>query len=175
VKGQAVLLEACARLVARGIEVRCDLVGDGPDRGALLRRARRLGLAERVHFHGACPREQVAACLRETDVAVVPSVPTRDGRREGIPVALMEAAASGRPVVASRLSGIPEAIEDGVEGILVAPGDADALADALARLARDPGLRGRLGTAARERMLRDFDLATNARTLAARFRAELVR
>jgi colanic acid/amylovoran biosynthesis glycosyltransferase len=173
VKGQAVLLEACQRLVARGIDLRCDLVGDGPDRARLERQARRLGLGDRIRFRGACTREQVAACLREIDVAVVPSVPTRDGRREGIPVALMEAAASGRPVVASRLSGIPEAIDDGVEGLLVAPGDPVALAVALARLAEDPDLRQRLGTAARERMLRDFDLAANARILAARFRAEV--
>jgi len=173
VKGQAVLLEACELLLASGIDVRCDLVGDGPDRARLERQARRLGLGDRIRFRGACTREQVAACLREIDVAVVPSVPTRDGRREGIPVALMEAAASGRPVVASRLSGIPEAIEDGVDGILVAPGDPVALAVALARLAEDPKLRQRLGAAARERMLRDFNLATNARVLAMRFRPEL--
>jgi len=175
VKGQGVLLEACARLVARGIEVRCELVGDGPDRALLERRASRLGLRDRVSFRGACTREQVAACLRAVDVAVVPSVPTRDGRREGIPVALMEAAASGRPVVASRLSGIPEAIADGNEGILVAPGDVEALVEALAALAADPERRRRMGAAARARMLRDFDLATNARALAARFRAEEAR
>ncbi|HZO08321.1 MAG TPA: glycosyltransferase, partial [Myxococcota bacterium] len=143
VKGQAVLLEACARVVARGVEVHCELIGDGPDRAALERRASELGLGDRVRFRGACTREQVAACLREVDVAVVPSVPTRDGRREGIPVALMEAAASGRPVVASRLSGIPEAIEDGVEGRLVPPGDAEALAAVFAELAADPERRAR--------------------------------
>jgi glycosyltransferase involved in cell wall biosynthesis len=75
-------------------------------------------------------------------------------------------------VVASRLSGIPEAIEHGAEGLLVPPGDAEALADALAALAADPELRRRLGAAARERMLRDFDLARNARALASRFRAQ---
>jgi glycosyltransferase involved in cell wall biosynthesis len=72
-------------------------------------------------------------------------------------------------VVASRLSGIPEAIEDGAQGLLVEPGDARGLADAIARLAADPALRERLGAAARERMLREFDLAANARLLAARF------
>jgi len=173
VKGQAVLIEACRRLAARGIAFRCDLVGDGPDRVALERQARGAGLDGRVRFLGALARPEVAARLRDSDVAVVPSVPTRDGRREGIPVALMEAAATGRPVVASRLSGIPEAIADGAEGLLVEPGDASGLADAIARLAEDPALRERLGAAARERMLREFDLATNARRLAARFRREL--
>jgi glycosyltransferase involved in cell wall biosynthesis len=172
VKGQRFLLDACRRLVARGLELRCDLVGDGPDRARLERQAREAGLGERVRFLGSLTRDEVAARLREADVAVVPSVPTRDGRREGIPVALMEAAASGKPVVASRLSGIPEAIEDGAEGLLVPPGDAEALAAALAALAADPALRRRLGTAGRERMLDHFDLAANARALAARFRGE---
>jgi len=171
VKGQRFLLDACRRLVERGVELRCDFVGDGPDRARLESAARAGGISERVRFLGALQREAVAACLREADVAVVPSVPTRDGRREGIPVALMEAAASGKPVVASRLSGIPEAIEDGAEGLLVPPGDSEALAAALATLAADPELRRRLGAAARERMRRDFDLATNARALAIRFRA----
>ena len=170
VKGQAVLIEACRLLALRGIAFRCDLVGDGPDRDDLLRQARAAGLEQRVRFLGALTREEVAARLRDSDVAVVPSVPTRDGRREGLPVALMEAAATGRPVVASRLSGIPEAIEHGAQGLLVPPGDAPGLADAIATLAADPQLRERLGAAARERMLREFDLATNARLLAARFR-----
>ena len=169
VKGQAVLIEACRLLAERGIAFRCDLVGDGPDRDALLRQARAAGLEGRIRFLGALTRAEVAARLRDSDVAVVPSVPTRDGRREGIPVALMEAAATGRPVVASRLSGIPEAIEDGAQGLLVQPGDARGLADAIAMLAADPPLRERLGAAARERMLREFDLTTNARLLAARF------
>ncbi|TFG92700.1 MAG: colanic acid biosynthesis glycosyltransferase WcaL [Myxococcales bacterium] len=170
VKGQAVLIEACRLLAERAIEFRCDLVGDGPDREALERQARAAGRAGQVRFLGALTRTEVAARLRDADVAVVPSVPTRDGRREGIPVALMEAAATGRPVVASRLSGIPEAIEDGVQGLLVEPGDFRALADAIGTLAADPLLRTRLGAAARERMLREFDLATNARLLAAHFR-----
>jgi glycosyltransferase involved in cell wall biosynthesis len=172
VKGQHVLIAACRRLAQRGLDFRCDLVGDGPDRSRLERQARGAGLGERVRFLGSLTRDQVAVRLRDADVAVVPSVPTRDGRREGIPVALMEAAASGKPVVASRLSGIPEAIEDGAQGLLVPPGDAEALAGALAALAADPALRRRLGAAARDRMLREFDLASNARVLAARFRGE---
>jgi glycosyltransferase involved in cell wall biosynthesis len=174
VKGQGVLLDACRRLAERGVAFRCDFVGDGPDRAHLAREAERAGIADRVRLHGACTREQVASIVRDADVAVVPSVPTRDGRREGIPVALMEAAASGKPVVASRLSGIPEAIEHGEQGLLFPPGDAEALAAALATLAADPALCRRLGAAARERMLREFDLRTNAHALAARF-AEVAR
>lgn len=173
VKGQAQLIEACRRLAARGVELHCDLIGDGPDRSRLERLVRDAGLGDRVRFRGACTRDAVARVLRAAHVCVVPSVPTRDGRREGIPVALMEAAASGVPVVASALSGIPEAIDDGVEGFLVPPGDPQALADAIGRLAADPDLRCRLGAAARRRMAREFSLEANARRLAQRFRAEV--
>ena len=83
--------------------------------------------------------DAVAQALAESDVLVAPSVPTRGGKREGIPVVLMEAMASGLPVVASRLSGIPELVTDGVDGLLVPPGDAAALADALAQVGGRPG------------------------------------
>jgi glycosyltransferase involved in cell wall biosynthesis len=170
VKGQTHLVEACRLLAARGVGLRCDLLGEGPDRGALEAQVERAGLAGRVRLLGTCTRPEVAARVAAADVVVAPSVPTRSGRREGIPVALMEAAACGRALVASRLSGIPELVEDGKTGILVPPGDAGALADALERLARDPGLRARLGREARARALAEFDLATNAAQLARRFR-----
>ena len=99
--------------------------------------------------------------LASVHVAAAPSVPTADGRREGIPVALMEAAASGLPAVASRLSGIPELVRDGETGFLVEPGDAEGLAAALERLAREPETRAKLGAAARERLADGFELAPN--------------
>jgi glycosyltransferase involved in cell wall biosynthesis len=169
VKGQTHLIEACRLLAERGIPFRCQLLGDGPDRRALERQIAVAGLTESVEILGRCTREGVAKHLREVDVCVVPSVPSRDGRREGIPVALMEAAASGLPVVASDLSGIPEAVTDGEHGYLVPPGDAVGIADALERLASDRALRLRMGRAGRERMLREFDLYENARLLAQRF------
>jgi len=169
VKGQTYLVEACRRLAERGVQFHCELLGDGPDRNALERQIADAGLTGSVELLGRCTREGVAKRLREVDVFVAPSVPSRDGRREGIPVALMEAAASGLPVVASDLSGIPEAITDGEHGYLIAPGDAPGLADALERLAADRELRERLGRAGRERMLVEFDLYENARVLAQRF------
>ena len=93
--------------------------------------------------------DAVAAELAAADVLVAPSVPTRGGKREGIPVVLMEAMAAGVPVVASHLSGIPELVTDDVTGLLVPPGDDAALADALERLAADPDLRRTLGAAGR--------------------------
>ncbi len=171
VKGQAHLIDACQLLVERGVDVTCRFIGDGPDRDALSARIAEHGLAGRVTLAGRMTSDAVAAELADADVLAAPSVPTRGGKREGIPVVLMEAMAAGLPVVASRLSGIPELVTDGVDGLLVAPGDAVALADALARLAADPALRARLGAAGRATVLREFDVDRNAAQLAARFAA----
>jgi glycosyltransferase involved in cell wall biosynthesis len=169
VKGQAQLVEACRLLTEAGLDLRCRLVGHGPDRALLARRIAAAGLAGRVVLVGPRTRPQVAAELRATDVLVAPSVPTRRGKREGIPVVLMEAMSSGVPVVASALSGIPELVEDGVGGLLVPAGDAQALAGALRRLHGDPALAARLGRAGRARVEREFDLDRSAAELARRF------
>jgi colanic acid/amylovoran biosynthesis glycosyltransferase len=165
VKGHRHLVDACALLRARGVDFVCDLVGYGPLRRDTEARIARLGLGDRVRVHGAKPRPEVARMFREADVAVLASQPTREGKREGIPVVLMEAMASGLPAVSTRLSGIPELVEDGATGLLVPPADAAALADALERLARDPDLRRRMGQAGREKVTREFNLRTNAAAL----------
>lgn len=165
VKGQRYLLEACAELETTGIDWRCHLVGDGEDRSALEARAQELGIDKRVVFHGSRERDRVRALLAEVDIAVAPSVPTADGRREGIPVALIEAAAASLPLVGSRLSGIPELVRDEGNGLLVEPGDAAGLARALIRLAREPHTRARFGAAARRIAEREFDLAANVQRL----------
>lgn len=169
VKGQAHLVEACRLLVADGTDVTCRLVGDGADRRLLARRIEEAGLAGRVVLAGAATRPEVAAELARADVLVAPSVPTRGGRREGIPVALMEAMSCGLPVVASDLSGIPELVQDGVTGLLTEPGDAARIAAALRRLLEDPALRRRLGSAGRERILAAFDVERSAAQLAGHF------
>jgi len=169
VKGQSYLIAALAELRRQGIDATVDFVGDGPDRAALEQQAEHAGVGPFVQFHGAQTREQVMAHLRRADVAVAPSVPTADGRREGIPVALMEAMAAGLPVVASRLSGIPELVTDGKSGLLTPPGDVAALAAAIRRLHDDPALRERLGRAARATVERDFDLHGNVALLARQF------
>ena len=97
------------------------------------------------------------------------TAPTRSGRREGIPVALMEAMSCGLPVVASDLSGIPELVHDGVTGLLTEPGDTAGIAAALRRLHEDPVLRRRLGSAGRERILAAFDVERSAAQLAGHF------
>lgn len=173
VKGQVHLVEACRRLAERGVAFTCRFIGDGPDREALARRIDQYALSDQVTLAGRMTSDAVAAELARSDVLAAPSVPTSGGKREGIPVVLMEAMAAGLPVVASRLSGIPELVTDEVSGLLVPPGDDDALADALERLAGDPALRARLGAAGRETVLRDFDVDRNAAALASRIRATL--
>jgi colanic acid/amylovoran biosynthesis glycosyltransferase len=171
VKGQRFLVEACRLLAHEGVDVECRLVGAGADARALQERIQALGLADRVHLTGERTRPQIAELLRRSDVLVTPSVPTRKGKREGIPLVLMEAMASGVPVVASRISGIPELIEDGVSGLLVPPGEPAALALALGRLHDDEQLRRRLALGGRAKVEQEFDVEQSAALLVDRFRA----
>jgi glycosyltransferase involved in cell wall biosynthesis/peptidoglycan/xylan/chitin deacetylase (PgdA/CDA1 family) len=169
VKGHVYLVDACRRLRDRGIEFDCDLVGDGRVRREIEQRVLTAGLAAQVRFLGLQPRPAVAQLLSLSHVAVLPSHPTREGKREGIPVALMEAMAAGLAVVSTAISGIPELVEHERTGLLVPSGDAAALADALERLAADRELSIRLGNAARRKVISDFDLQANAARLLALF------
>jgi len=169
VKGQAHLIEALARMVAAGPRVACVIVGDGPDRDALERLAMHRSIADRVTFVGRRTRAEVAALMADSDVLVVPSVPTRSGKREGLPVVIAEAMGIGLPVVASRLAGIPEIVIDGETGYLTPPGDPAAIAVSLERLRRDTGTRHRLGRAGRALVERDYDMHRNAAVLVRRF------
>lgn len=165
VKGQKYLIEACRLLVERGVRFTLELVGDGPDRPALEAQVTAAGLEDRVVFHGRQERQAIIDLLQKADALVAPSVPSSDNRREGIPVVLMEAMASSVAVIASDLSGIPELVEHEVCGLLTPPGDSAAIAAALERLWRDPALRQQLADGGRAKVLREFDLATNAAAL----------
>jgi glycosyltransferase involved in cell wall biosynthesis/cellulose synthase/poly-beta-1,6-N-acetylglucosamine synthase-like glycosyltransferase len=170
VKGHRHLIDACALLRDRGVGFRCRLVGDGPLRVQLERQIRTLGLSDQVRLLGPLRQEAVLQqLLQQTDVVALTSVLAPRGNREGIPVTLMEAMSCGLPVVSSRLSGIPELVEDGVSGLLTQPGQPEEIASAFARLAASPALRMALGSAGRERVLRDFDTAMNVRQLAVLF------
>lgn len=135
------LLEALARLSGNHRRFHATLVGDGPDRAGLEAQARVLGLADRTTFLGERP--DVERLLPAMDLFVLSS------REEGIPNALLEAMAAGRPSVATAVGGTPEVLEDGVTGWLVPPADPEALAAALGRVMDDPGEAARRGAAAR--------------------------
>lgn len=145
-KGLAVLIEAL-RMIPAGLTWSLDVVGDGPLRSRL--EAAADGLP--VRFLGQLGRDELSRRLGASSIVVVPSVPAASGDQDGLPVALLEAMAVGRPAVGSRLSGIDDAIADGETGLLVPPGDPAALATALEKLLTDESLRTTLGAAASRR------------------------
>jgi colanic acid/amylovoran biosynthesis glycosyltransferase len=165
VKGHRYLFDAIALLAARGVDVRCRLVGDGPDRLALEAIVADLGISNRIDFLGQRTREEIIGIMHEADLLVVPSIPTASGRREGLPVVIIEAMSAGLPVVASAISGIPELVEDGHTGLLVPPKDAAALADAIVRLQADDQLRHRMVAAALARVRERYDFAVVSKAL----------
>ena len=164
-KGHRFLIEACQRLVSRGVNFRCRLIGAGPLRREIESQIASLGLSDHVNVLGGLKRSDVMEVIASSDVATLTCVQISSGRRDGIPVALMEAMAAGLPVVASGISGIPELVEDGKTGMLVAPGDVEAIARALERLARDRDFRARIGAAAQAKVRREFNQQTSAKEL----------
>ena len=163
-KGHRFLLDAIRELERRGVAVRCHLVGDGPQRAELETLA-----ADNVILHGAIDVDQAMAIVADADIFVMPSIELSDGRRDGIPVALIEAMALGVPVIASDISGIPELVRNDSSGILVPPGDPIALADAVERLAGDLDLRTAIAIEARRTIETQFDLSQSGRTMATLF------
>jgi glycosyltransferase involved in cell wall biosynthesis len=147
-KGHAHLLEAVARVAREVPGARLLLAGEGPLRGELQAQAGRLGLNGRASFLGLVPRAALPDLLAQTDVVVLPSF------WEGSPVALIEAMSAGKPIVASNVGGNPELVANGENGLIVPPGDPEALAQALLRLARDGALRERMGRLSRQRFER---------------------
>ncbi len=168
-KGTSVLISAFAALAEAVPEARLAIVGDGPRRAKLERQCATLGLGARVHFHGARTRDQVAALMRRAWLLAVPSVTARDGDSEGLPTALVEAAACGLPAVGTRHSGIPEAILDGQSGFIVPERDVEALATALLSILGDADLRRRMGQCARSLAEQKFDASRQNRLLEDRY------
>jgi colanic acid/amylovoran biosynthesis glycosyltransferase len=166
-KGQAVLLEALSLLRRRGVRVRATLVGEGPERGRLEALADRLGVRAHAHFTGALGQEGILALYERATAFCLPSF------AEGVPCVLMEAMAMEIPVVSTFVAGIPELVENERTGLLVAPGRADLLADAIERLIADPQLRHRLGTQGAEKVAAEFSSQSTAEDLHAVFTARI--
>jgi glycosyltransferase involved in cell wall biosynthesis len=167
VKGQLVLIAACERLIKAGREVRVRFVGGGPDRDRLETEAAARGLSEYIEFTGPVNQDQIRAFYRAADIFVLPSF------AEGIPVVLMEAMAMEIPCVTTWITGIPELIRNGRDGVLVAPGDEEALTEALVQFIDKPSLRLRLGRAGRQRVMEKYDLQQNTARLAEIFRRRI--
>jgi glycosyltransferase involved in cell wall biosynthesis len=174
-KGQAYLVEACAKLRDMGIPFRCRIIGGGEERAALERQIAGLNLSGLVELLGPLPQEEVARLLPQADCYVQPSIITPSGKMEGIPVALMEALACQVPCIATAISGVPEIIRSGETGLLVSPGDAGQLANALASVYQHPENAASLAQAGQRLVLQDFDVVQNTRQLADLFAGSVAR
>ena len=166
-KGVAQLLEAFALVNAAVPEARLRIVGDGPLAPALRDRARGLGVAAAVEFAGELPAAAVAAHLRRAWLLAAPSLTANDGDAEGLPNSVVEAAASGLPVVASDHAGIPEAVEEGETGFIVPEGEVGPLARRMVELLGSSDLRGRMARGARALAEERFDLVRQSARLEA--------
>jgi glycosyltransferase involved in cell wall biosynthesis len=164
-KGQRYLVEACGLLHRRDVSLHCTIVGGGPAFDQLKTLVASGGLEDVIHLAGPQTAEKVQAYLAGADVFVLPSVVTRSGNAEGIPVALMEAMAAGVPVISTSTTGIPELVVDDETGLLVAPRDSAALAEAIERLLDDDELAERLRGAAFRKVGSEFEIEANARQI----------
>lgn len=166
VKGLDILVNACALLRDTGLDFTCDLVGDGSERATLEKLVRTLNLQKQVHFWGAVPHEDVIRYYQEADLFVLPS------RREGIPVSVMEAMATELPVVATRVTGLPEIIDNGRTGTLVPPENGRLLADAIVRLTKKSDILGEMGLRGREKIEVEFNIELSVERLLALWSSE---
>lgn len=170
-KGLARLIEACAMLRGTAPDQRfvCYIVGEGPERTALETQIRAAGLGDWVKLLGAREQPAIRSLLEQSDTFVLPSVVAHNRYMDGIPVALMEAMASGVPVVASDLSGIPELVRDEDTGLLVPPGNAEALHHAILRCWHEPRAAAARALRAHALVAREFDVQQNTAQLADEF------
>ncbi len=164
-KGMEYLIEAFARIAGEAPEVRLEIAGDGPLRRPLERLTSERGVSARVTFYGSLPHREVAALMQRSSIICQPSVTAANGDSEGLPTVVLEAAATGKPLIGTRHSGIPEIIADGTTGFLVPERDVAALADRLLILIKSAELRRKLGEAGRKRIEREFDLRKQAKRL----------
>jgi len=155
-KGFEYLIDACADLARRGLEFTCEIIGDGPLRGDLEARIRKMNLSDQVHLLGSLSQGAVLEKLKAADIFALASVTDKQGASDVFPTVIIEAMATARPVVSTRLAGIPESVVDGETGLLVSPGDTMALAEALGRLIEDAKLRFHYGRAGRARIEQHF-------------------
>jgi glycosyltransferase involved in cell wall biosynthesis len=170
-KGYDDLLAALA-LLPKDLAWRLVHIGGGALAGKLKAEAARLAIGARIEWRGARPQPEVLAAYRAADLFVLAAKIAPDGDRDGLPNVLVEAQSQRLACVATRLSGIPELIEDGASGLLVPPGDRAALASALARLIGDPGLRARFGDVGEARVRALFDAGHAIDALARHFGLE---
>lgn len=173
-KGFDHLVEACAVLRDAGVRFRCHIVGEhGPAHESIRALIAERGLQDHVMQIGPMPQDRLREVYRQATLFALPCQVMADGDRDGFPNVLAEAMAMGVPIVSTRISGIPEMVDDGVHGLLVEPRDPVALASAMQRVLTDPALRHRLSVAGRQRMCERFDSRITTLALRDLFVAQL--
>jgi glycosyltransferase involved in cell wall biosynthesis len=155
-KGFEYLIDACAELARQDLDFSCEIIGDGPLRGDLETRIRKLNLSDRVHLRGSLSQGAVLEKLKSADIFALASVTDAQGASDVFPTVIIEAMAAARPVVSTRLAGIPESVVHGETGLLVPPEDTMALAEALGQFIEDAKLRLHYGRAGRARIEQHF-------------------
>jgi glycosyltransferase involved in cell wall biosynthesis len=168
-KGLDDLIQAAAILKQRGRIFTLEIIGSGPLRQVLDARAAELSLGDSVVFRGAQPQEEVSSAYQRATIFALPCIVTKEGDRDGTPTVVLEAMASGVPVVSTPISGIPELIDSYRDGVLVPPNNPLRLADALDLLLADPQLRDRLARAARTKVELQFRVERSAGQLVSLF------
>ena len=169
-KGLEYLIEACKLLKTRGVPFTCEIWGEGPMRPVLEKHIREKGLEAHIKLGGAAANEKVLQLIRECSVFVLPCVKAANQDMDGIPFVLMEAMALEIPVVSTDITGIPELIETGVDGVLVPQRDAFRLAEAMMKIAGDTEFAGRIRKAGRQKVAAKFESRKNAAKLIESFR-----
>lgn len=159
-KDHASTFAALAEIRKKFPDLRLRVAGEGPEKAPLQALARRLGIADAIEWLGFLDQEAMIRALREAHLFVHPSATGPDGNREGVPNGLLEAMATALPVVATRHGGIPEAVRDGVSGLLVGERDPSGLASAIIRLLEEPELARRFGETGAESVRREFSSAS---------------
>jgi colanic acid/amylovoran biosynthesis glycosyltransferase len=166
-KGFGDLIRACALLGERGKSFRCEIIGEGPLENELSRQIDELCLQNNVVLTGAKPQTQLRGRLAAANVFVLPSLIDPDGGMDNLPTVIMEAMATGLPVVSTKIGGIPEMVLENETGFLVQPGDAPAMADAIETVISDCSSATRLGHSGYERARALFSIENNVRELCA--------
>jgi colanic acid/amylovoran biosynthesis glycosyltransferase len=164
-KGFADLIRACGLIAERGKSFRCEIIGEGPLENELRAQIERLNLQDRVALPGAKPQLEVRQRLAAANVFALPSIIDSDGGMDNLPTVIMEAMATGLPVVSTTIGGIPEMVVENETGFLVQPGDASALASRIEKLADDRALAQTLGRAGYQRAQELFSIDKNVREL----------
>ncbi len=164
-KGFEQLIDACGELARRGLDFSCEIIGDGPLRENLQAKIDTLGLSSRLTLLGSLSQAAVFEKLRTADIFALASVTDQQGASDVFPTVITEAMSAARPVISTRLAGIPELVAHEETGLLVSPGDTSAFSQALEQLIRDPELRGRYGRAGRARIEQHFRIEQTVRPL----------